>query len=161
MSSSSRRAVLTGLGALALAGCGFTPVYAPGGTGRALRGAVRAADPVTRADFQFVAALEDLLGRPERARFDLDYRIAVTRLDAGRVQGLGATRVILTGRADYTLAEAGLERARGHVSAEAVYSTTATQLATQTAAEDAELRLMRMLADALARRLLADPALAV
>jgi LPS-assembly lipoprotein len=149
-----------GLGTLALAGCGLTPVHAPGGTGRALRGAVRAADPVSRADYQFVAALEDLLGRPGPARFDLAYRIAVQRIEAGRVQGLGATRSILAGSVDYTLAEAGLERARGRVAAEAVYSTTATQLATQTAAEDAELRLMRMLADSLVSRLLADPQLA-
>jgi LPS-assembly lipoprotein len=158
MSSCDRRALLMALGALA--GCGFAPVHAPGGTGRALRGTVRAADPVTRADFQFVAALEDLLGRPEGARFDLVYRLSVQRIEAGRIQGLGATRIILAGHADYTLAEAGLERARGRVAAEAAYSTTATQLATQTAAEDAELRLMRMLADGLVSRLLADPALA-
>jgi LPS-assembly lipoprotein len=160
MSSCDRRSLLAGLGALALGGCGFAPVYAPGGTGRALRGTVRAADPVTRADYQFVAELENLLGRPEGARFDLAYRIAVRRIEAGRVQGLGATRIILAGSVDYSMAEAGLERARGRVAAEAAYSTTATQLATQTAAEDAELRLMRMLADGLVNRLLADPALA-
>jgi LPS-assembly lipoprotein len=145
---------------MVLTGCGFSPVYAPGGPGRALRGMVRATDPVTRADFQFVSALEDLLGRPEGARFDLTYRTTITRLESGRVEGLGATRVILSGRIDYTLTEAGLERARGRVTAESAYSTTATQLATQTAAEDSELRLMRMLADSVANRLLADPALA-
>lgn len=160
MSSFNRRAVLAGLGGLALAGCGFSPVYAPGGTGRALRGAVRATDPVTRRDFQFVAALEDALGRPEGARFDLDYRLTVTQIEAGRVQGLGATRIILSGALDFTLTETGMTRSQGQVRAETAYSTLSTQLATQTAAEDADLRLMRMLADTLVSRLLADPALA-
>ena len=153
MSWSDRRNLLAGLGALALAGCGFRPAYAPGGTGRTLQGRVRAADPVTRADFQFLTALEERLGRPEAARFDLAYRITVGRID-------GTTRVLLTGRADYTLTEGGAERARGQVVAETAFSTTATQLASQAAEDDAELRLMRMLADSVVQRLLADPALA-
>ncbi len=155
---SDRRMVLAGL--MGLGACGFRPVYGPGGTGTALQGQVRAADPVTRADYQFLAAFEDRLGRPAPGRFDLAYRIAVARLDAGRIQGVGATRIVLTGTLDYTLAEAGLERARGRVSAETAFSTTATQLAAQTAEDDAEARLARMLAEALVARLLADPRLA-
>ena len=149
---SDRRSLLAGLGALALTGCGFRPAYAPGGTGRALQGRVRAADPVTRGDYQFVMALEERLGRPEAVRFDLAYVITVERIT-------GTTRVLLTGRADYTLTEAGAERARGRVTAETAYSITATQLAVQTAEDDAEMRLMRMLADSVVLRLLADPAL--
>ena len=155
---SDRRALLAGL--LAVGACGFRPVYGPGGTGTALQGQVRAADPVSRTDYLFLAALEDRLGRPDPGRFDLAYRIAVTRLEAGRIQGVGATRIVLTGTLDYTLAEAGLERARGRVTAEAAFSITATQLAAQTAEDDAEARLMRMLAEALVARLLADPRLA-
>lgn len=153
-----RRGLL--LAGLALAGCGFRPVHAPGGTGAALQGQVRATDPTTRAEQQFVAALEDRLGRAERGRFDLAYALTVTPIEGGRIQGLGATRIVLSGRLDYTLAEGGLERARGRVTAEAAYSTTATQLAALTAEEDAQARLMRALAEALVARLLADPALA-
>lgn len=155
---SDRRAALAAL--LALGACGFRPVYAPGGTGTALQGRVRAADPATRADYLFVAALEDRLGRPEHPRFDLDYRIEVDRIDAGRVGGLGATRVVLSGRLDYTLREAGQARAHGQATAEAVFSATGTQLAVQAAEDDAESRLMRMLAESLVSRLLADPRLA-
>jgi LPS-assembly lipoprotein len=144
----------------ALAACGFRPVYAPGGTGAALQGQVRAADPASRADHLFLAAFEDRLGRPDPGRFDLTYAIAIDRTEAGRVPGLGATRVLLTGTLDYTLAEAGRERARGRVRAQTAFSTTATQLAAQTAEDDAEARLMRLLAEALVARLLADPALA-
>lgn len=161
---SDRRAFLAGLGALALAGCGFRPAYAPGGTGTALQGRVQARDPSTRADFQFLAAFEERLGRPERPFFLLQYDITVTRIEGGRVQGIGATRMILSGRLDYRLdAPAGpgaiSSRAEGQVGAETAFSVTATQFAAQTAEEDAEARLMRMLADALADRLLADPRL--
>lgn len=154
---SDRRTLLAALGAVvasgALAGCGFRPAYAPGGTGQAVQGRIRAADPVTRADFQFVAALEDRLGRPTAPRFDLGYSLTVTRLE-------GTTRTVLTGSADYDLTEGDRPRARGRVTAETAFSTTATQLAAQTAEEDAELRLMRMLAEAVVLRLLADPQLA-
>lgn len=159
MSWSDRRALI--LSALALGACGFRPVHVPGGTGAALRGRVRAADPATRTEQIFVAAFEDRLGRPGRARFDLAYELSVTPIEGGRIQGLGSTRIVLSGMLDYTLAESGLERARGRVTAESAYSTTATQLAALTAREDAEARLARMLADALIARLLADPALAI
>lgn len=165
MSLSDRRAVLAGLGALALAGCGFRPAYAPGGTGTALQGRVQARDPASRSEFQFLSAFEERLGRPERPYFMLGYDIAVTRIEGGNIQGFGATRILLSGQLDYRLdAPAGpgavATAAEGRVTVETAFSTTATQLAAQTAEEDAEARLMRMLADALADRLLADPRLA-
>lgn len=155
---SDRRALLAGL--LAVGACGFRPVYGPGGAGTALQGRVRAADPVTRADYLFLAAFEDRLGRPDPGVYDLGYRITVDRVEAGRIQALGATRILLSGALDYTLTQGDTRRAAGRVTAEAAFSTTATQLAAQTAEDDAEARLMRMLAEALVARLLADPALA-
>jgi LPS-assembly lipoprotein len=155
---SDRRALLAGL--LAVGACGFRPVHAPGGSGAALQGRVRAADPVSRADYLFLAAFEDRLGRPDPGLYDLRYAITVDRVEAGRIQGLGATRILLTGALDYTLTQGTTQRAAGRVTAEAAFSTTATQLAAQMAEEDAESRLMRMLADALVTRLLADPTLA-
>ena len=47
----------------------------------------------------------------------------------------------------------------GSVSGNTAYSSTGTQLATQTAAEDAEARLMRMLAESLVARLFVEPGL--
>lgn len=153
---SDRRAFLMGLAGLAgVAGCRFTPVYAPGGAGRALQGAVRADDPTLRHEYQFVAALEERLGRPEAPRFALSYRIAQRRIggDSARVQLLGTLQYVLTDMAT------GAEVAEGRIDGDAGYSTTATQLAEQAAAEDAELRLMRMLADSLVLRLITLPAL--
>jgi len=151
---SDRRAFLLGLAGLAgMAGCGFTPVYAPGGAGRVLQGAVRADDPTQRHEYQFVSALEERLGRPTAPRFALSYRIGRRQVggDASRVQMLGTLEYVLTDMAT------GAEVAAGRVDGDAGYSTTATQLAEQAAMEDAELRLMRMLADGLMLRLITLP----
>jgi len=153
---SDRRTFLVGLASVAgLAGCRFSPVYGPGGVGRALTGAVRADDPVSRNDYQFLAALEERLGRPEAPRFALSYRIGL------RFVGGGASRVQILGTLDFVLTEiaSGLERAAGRIEGNAGYSTTSTQLAEQTAADDAELRLMRMLVDGLMTRLMTTPGL--
>ena len=158
MSLSDRRQVLLALAALPLAAaCGFTPAYAPGGAGAVLRGQVRADDPKTNLDFDFVAALEERLGRPQTARFALGYVVTVSERASGQVAGLGETRVALFGNLDYTLTET----ATGQVVAQdslrnfTNYSTTSTQLATLRAREDAERRLMRILADQVATRLIA------
>lgn len=158
---SDRRGFLTGLAALALAGCGFRPVYGEGGAGRALRHAVRAADPVSPEDFHFVAALEEVLGRPDAPRFDLAYVIALREAGGGTVQGLGATRMQVFGTLDFTLTDAGTgaQVAQGQITGDSAYSSTGTQLATLTAAEDARLRLMRSLAERLVTRLYAVPGL--
>ena len=162
MSLFDRRKVLAGLGALALTGaCGFRPVYGDGGTGRVLRNAVRADDPVTRGDYQFLHALEETLGRPTAPRFALAYTLTTRAVGRGTVEDFGTTRTQLFGTADFTLTDiaSGAVLAQGQVSATSVYSTTGTQLAALTAAEDASLRLMRMLADSLVMRLYTEPGL--
>ena len=158
---SDRRAFVLGLAAFALAGCRFEPVYGPGGSGTALMGSVRADDPVSRADFNFVAALEERLGRPVAPRYALAYRITQREVETGVVRGIGASRIQLRGQLDFTLTDqaTGAQVAQGRVEADSAYSTTSTQLATLTAAEDAELRLMRMLADGLVTRLMSEPGL--
>lgn len=157
MWSSDRRGVLAGLGALALAGCGFTPAYAPGGAGRSLRGRVRPATPANDAEFAFVRAFEDRLGRASAPEFELRHRITTSERGAARVRALGATRVSLFGTLVYEL----VDLASGEVVTEGSlrnftnYSTTDTQLATRRAAEDAQARLMTILADQVAARLIA------
>ena len=160
---SDRRKFLAGLGALTLsAGCGFRPVYGTGGSGQALRGAVRADDPVSRADFQFVASFEESLGRPNSPRYALAYSITQEEVDGGILQNFGATRIQVFGTLDFTVTDltTGAERATGQIRANATYSATSTQLSTTIAAEDAELRLMRMLAEGLVTRLYTEPGLA-
>ncbi len=161
MSWSDRRSFLALGGAAALlAGCGFTPVYGPRGAGGNLMGTIRADDPVSRRDFNFVAAFEERLGRPSAPRYTLAYAIDVSTIEGGAQRGLGATRNQVRGRLDYVLTDAdGAELSAGQVNASAAYSLTSTPLAVLTAREDAELRLMRMLADSLVSRLMIEPVL--
>lgn len=145
---------------LPLAGCGFTPAYAPGGAGTALRGQVRAADPTDSLGFDFVAALEERLGRPASPRFDLDYGISTSERGSARVAGVGETRISVIGTVTYELTDrsTGATVSSGSVRNFTNFSTTSTQLASLRAREDAERRLMRILADQVATRLIAAQA---
>lgn len=158
---SDRRQFLIGVaaalaGATGLAACSFSPVYAPGGPGRALQNRVVADLPVSRADYQFIAALEDRLGRPTDPRFSLSYRITQQELAS-----VDAARARVMGRLDYELTSlaTGQIVASGRVDSATGYSSTDTQLAELAAAEDAETRLTRMLADGLIARLMTNAAL--
>ncbi|MFN3936049.1 MAG: LPS assembly lipoprotein LptE [Gemmobacter sp.] len=157
MSSSDRRAFLTGLAALGLAGCGFAPVHGPGGSGAALRGAVLAHPPRDRRDFDFVARIEDRLGRPSAPRFGLDYAIATEPVGSGvRPEGT-ITRFTLTGHADYALTELATGRtiSSGRAESFTSWSATGSTVATLAAEEDARRRLMVILADQVVARLMA------
>ena len=135
---SDRRAVLIAAGALALAGCGFTPVYAPGGGAGRLQGQIALPAAETRDEFELRRRLEERLGAAAAGR-------------DGRT-----TRFQLVGRADYTLSDAatGDELASGRVDGFTGYSTTGSTVATDAARRDAETRLMVLLADGIVDRLL-------
>ncbi len=155
MSSSDRRTFL--LSTLALAGCGFSPAYAPGGPAERLWGAVRADDPSDRQGFELVERLEERLGRPEAARFDLTYRIA-TDIDSVGITGENSiTRYNLNGRVDFSLKDhaSGQVVTSGRARSFTSWSATGSTVATLSAEEDASSRLMRILADEIVTHLLA------
>lgn len=158
MWSSERRRLIAALAALPLvAACGFRPAHAPGGPGAALRGQVRADDPVSARDFAFVAALEDRLGRPQTVRYALAYDIAVRERGGAQVRDVGDTRFQVFGQVTFTLTDTatGADLATGTVQNFTAYSATSTQMATRIAQQDAERRLMVILADQVVTRLLA------
>lgn len=155
---SERRSVLACLSALALlTACGFAPVHAPGGAGAALRGTVQAGAPQDPLDFAFVAAVEQRIGRAALPRLALDYDIDTTERGGARVPELGDTRIQIFGTASFALRDlaADTELVRGKVQNFTSYSATSTQLATRAAREDAERRLMAILADLLISDLIA------
>ena len=158
MWSSERRRLIAALALLPVLGaCGFRPAHAPDGPGARLRGQVQADDPVSARDFAFVAAFEDRLGRPQGARFKLSYDISVRERGGARVRQVGDTRFQVFGRARFTLTDAATGDAlyRGTVENFTAYSATSTQMATRIAQQDAERRLMAILADQVVTRLLA------
>lgn len=157
MSSFNRRSVLV---LLALGGCGFTPALRTGAPARQLLGTVRAQDPEDEQDFDFVAAVEDRLGRPGAVLYDLRYTI-VTATEGVAITGEGAiTRYNLSGAVDWTLTRVagGQRMAGGREDSFTSYSATGSTVAGLTAEEDAARRLMTILADQIVARLMALPA---
>lgn len=155
----SRRSVI--LAALALAACGFAPVYGPAGVGGKLFGQVRSADPKTPDDFSFAGRIAERLGPDSNPRFALDYRLRIAVVPQAITPDEITTRYALNGSADFVLTEAasGKVVTRGQVSSFTSYSTTGTTIATMAAEQDAHERLARMLADQVVTRLMAvDPA---
>ena len=100
----SRRAAL--LGALALAGCGFSPVYGPDGSGGALFGRIRTTDPRTPDDFAFAGRIAERLGPEEDARFLLDYQLRIAVVPQAITTDEVTTRYALNGSVDFALSEA-------------------------------------------------------
>lgn len=155
----SRRGVI--LAGLALAGCGFSPVYGPDGVGARLFGQIRTADPKTPDDFSFAGRIAERMGPDSDARFALDYRLRIAVVPQAITPDEITTRYALNGSADFTLTESASGRVvtRGQVSSFTSYSTTGTTIATMAAEQDAHERLARMLADQVVTRLMAvDPA---
>ena len=155
MSSFNRRFLL--LLPLALAACGFTPAFAPGGAATRMMGRIRADDPTDKNGFDFVERLEERLGRPETPAFDLAYTITTEAVGVGITIDSEITRFNLKGVIDYTLTDraTGTRVAGGRVQSFTAYSATGSTVAGLAAEEDAAFRLMRILADQITARLIA------
>jgi LPS-assembly lipoprotein len=155
MSWFNRRSVLA---MLTLGGCGFAPALGPGGAAEGLQGSIRAANPADKNAFDLVERLEERIGRPETARFDLAYVIATKAIGVGITQDNAITRYNLTGLVDWTLTEraTGARVAGGRVENFTSYSATGSTVAGLAAEEDAAFRLMRILADQIVSRLIAS-----
>lgn len=154
----SRRSIL--LAPLALAACGFTPAYAPGGAATKLLGTIWVQDPSDKNGFDLVERLEERLGRPEAIRYDLNYTITTEAVGVGITTENEITRYNLKGVIDYTLTEraTGARVAGGRVQSFTAYSATGSTVAGLAAEEDAAYRLMRILADQIVARLIAASA---
>ena len=151
----TRRVALLGL--LALAGCGFAPVYGPGGPGHALRGSIRLPAPTDIDSHALNARLEERLGPETAARYDLAHDLRVAVVEQGITPEQVTTRYALNGTLEFTLTEQASGRmvTQGAVSAFTSYSATGSTIATTAAEADARRRLMQMLADQLVARLIA------
>jgi LPS-assembly lipoprotein len=154
----SRRFVL--LVPLALAACGFTPAYGPGGGASKLTGTVWVQDPTDKNAFDLVERLEERLGRPEAIRYDLSYTITTEAVGVGITTDNKITRYNLKGVVDYALTEreTGAQVTGGRVQSFTAYSATGSTVAGLAAEEDAAYRLMRILADQIVARLIAAAA---
>jgi len=142
---------------LVLAACGFTPVYAPGGTASALRGRVEVAAPDSTDAYQLVQNLEERLGQPDLAIYALSYTLKTEALGQAITAANETTRYSLVGKVDYVLRsnESGDIVASGTVDNFTGYSATGSTVETFAAERDARVRLMVILADQITTRLYA------
>lgn len=151
---SNRRSIL--LGALALAGCGFTPVYGPEGEARALLNNIEVDPPRDREGYLLVRRLEERLGRAGAARYGLSVSIRLSDERMAITADNVATRMNLLGKATYALRDlaSGEVVSTGVVESFTGYSTTGSTAATRAAERDATERLMTILGDKIVTRLM-------
>ena len=154
MWSFNRRLFL--LSAVALAGCGFTPVYGPNGVGNNLLGKIAFDTPATPDTYSLVRYLEERLGRTDAATYGLGYSLSV------REKGLAVTasqviaRQNVLGEMSFALRDLSDSSVitSGKVSGMTGYSTTGSTVSTRAAQSDAHERLMVILADRMINQLL-------
>jgi len=160
MLSPDRRGFLVLLLALPVAGCGYTPVYAPGAPANALVGRVQADAPTSRDSFIFVAEIETLLGRPEAPAYRLSYQIAIQRFDLSVTTSGSILRYNLAGQITWALidTDSGATLTKGTASSFTGSAATTSTVAAQTADDNARKRLMRILAAQIATKLTATAA---
>ena len=99
-------------------------------------------------------------GRPEVHRYDLAYTIVTETVGVGVTPDNRITRYNLKGAIDYTLSDTatGARITGGRVQSFTAFAATGSTVAGLAAEEDAGYRLMRLLADQVVARLIAEAA---
>jgi len=158
MWSSNRRTFLLTGGALALTGCGFTPAYGPQGGAGVLLNSVSPDAPSSPDAFALVTHLQERLGPANPARYRLSYTIKTAAAGQGISTDNATTRYQLSGTVDYTLRDVTSDAVllTGRVNSFTSWSASGTIVASQSAEQDAHIRLMTILADQIVTRLLAQ-----
>ncbi|MCX7558018.1 LPS assembly lipoprotein LptE [Sulfitobacter sp. F26204] len=155
MLSLDRRFIL--LAPLALAACGFSAVYGEDGSGRRLQNAVLVDPPGSQDSYILVRELESRLGRSPSPTYGLsmvittsEAQLAIDREgDTGRFNRIAAVT--------YSLRELSNGRivTSGKVENFVGYSATGTTVQTLAGEQDAQKRLMNIIADQIVTRLYA------
>ena len=140
-----------------LAACGFTPVYGPGGTGGALQNRVLVTAPEDRNSFVLTREIETRLGRANAPAYGLDVPITTSEARLAIAREGNTTRFNLVGVADYALRDTATGQivTSGTVENFTGYSATGTTVATLAGEQDAQDRLMTILAEQIVTRLYA------
>jgi LPS-assembly lipoprotein len=158
MWSCSRRTLLVGL--LPLAACGFRPALGTGGVAKGLQGQIGFDAPDDRRAFDLVERLEERLGRTRAPVWRLSYEIVTDTTGLAITPQNATTRFQVDGTVRFKLTDAatGAVADEGRVTGFTSYSAFGTQVSTAAQREDAEARLMRLLADQIVTRLIAGVA---
>lgn len=154
MSLYSRRAIFCL--PLALAACGFQPVYGTGGAGSALQDNVEVVELDTVEGYLLTRRLEERLGRASVPKYRLETSVTIRRENLDVNTESNINRFNFIGVADYSLVEQSTGRivASGQVDNFTGASQSGTTVASLAAERDARQRLMVLLADQITVRLL-------
>jgi LPS-assembly lipoprotein len=158
MSLFNRRALLfLPLAFVALTACGFTPVYAPGGTASALRGKIEVAEPDSVDSYLLVQNLEERLGRANVPVYSLSLKLTTIEQGQAVTASNETTRYSLIGKVDYVLRDNASQNiiVSGTVDNFTGYSATGSTVETLASERDAKARLMIILADQITTQLYA------
>lgn len=141
-----------------LAACGFAPVHGSNGAGGGVLSSIRAAEPGSDLTFAFVRRIEERLGRPTDARWDLTYDIGTSRVPLAIDGSNDITRINIEGMLTWTVTPLGGSAAvlTGQERGFTAYSSTGSTIATFESERDAVRRLATLLADKVVARLLAE-----
>lgn len=147
---------------MALAGCSFSPVYAPGHSGAALPGNVVVVQPSGELGYWITQQLEDRFGPPIDPRYRLTMALSAKRERVAVTPAQTTTRYNLVASADYRLEEikSGKTAASGSVDGFTSYSAAGSVVATRAAQGDAFRRLSVIITDKMLLDLFAAPGLA-
>jgi len=143
------------LAPLALAACGFRPIYGRGSAAEALHGKIALGPVDDRLSFEFYEQLENRLGRAEAPVFQLDITLDLQSKGLAITQDNAITRYNLTGIARFSLTriENGEVVLQDNLRAFTAYSATASAYATFISERDAKRRLAVSLADQISTRI--------
>lgn len=153
----SRRKILI-LSFVAMAGCGFQPAYGPNGAAANLKGSVGVDAPDTENGFNFVRRLEERIGQPAAAQFQLSYNLKLSEDALAITPAQEINRYNVLGAAEYSVRNIGTGAVvhSGTVDNFTSYSATGNTVSTATARRSAYARLMIVLADQITTRLIAE-----
>lgn len=145
------------LAPLALAACGFEPVFAPGQTGSALRNRVLVEAPKDQNSYLLTREIEERLGRGGNATYTLTFNVSTSERQLAVDQEGITGRYHMLGRVDYALRDitSGEVVGSNYIESFVGYSATGTTVVTLAGERDARARLMNILADQVVTRLLA------
>ena len=159
MWSPDRRSLMLGLAA-AVAGCGFAPAYGPTGPAQGLRDRIKADPPVTRNDFDFVAAFENAMGRSAAPAYRLAYQISVYTQSLAVTPEGSILRYNYVGAVTFQVIDiaTGATLTQGSTNSFTASAATRSTIAAAASETDATTRLMQILSDQTITQLLATSA---
>lgn len=149
--------LLSILSVVILSSCGFSPIYGNNGSATAILNSTLVDEPNTREGYLLTRHLESRLGRASDPRFGLSVTIVTTEEGLNISSEGDIERFNLLGSVEYSLrnTQTGQISASGTVKSFTGYSATGTTVATQVAQQDAQKRLMVILADLIVENIVA------